>query len=106
MDQLELRGAIDERLAQSRSRDDHHLAGGDFLAALLNARISRDTEPGCRQFDVCVDPADKASVFLYEIYDDRGAFDAHLAAAHFKRFDAAVGPMVASKAVRLLNLVR
>jgi quinol monooxygenase YgiN len=61
---------------------------------------------GCRQFDVCVDPADKASVFLYEIYDDRGAFDAHLAAAHFKRFDAAVGPMVASKAVRLLNLVR
>jgi quinol monooxygenase YgiN len=50
--------------------------------------------------------ARKASVFLYEIYDDRAAFDAHLAAAHFKRFDAAVGSMVASKAVRLLNLVR
>jgi quinol monooxygenase YgiN len=60
---------------------------GEFMPLMLeNARISRDTEPGCRQFDVCVDPADKASVFLYEIYDDRGAFDAHLAAAHFKRF--------------------
>ena len=79
----------------------------EFMPLMLeNARASRETERGCRQFDVCVDPADKASVFLYEVYDDRGAFDAHLAAAHFKRFDAAVGPMVASKAVRLLNLVR
>ena len=79
----------------------------EFMPLMLeNARASRETERGCRQFDVCVDPADKASVFLYEIYDDRAAFDAHLAAAHFKRFDTAVGPMVASKAVRLLNLVR
>jgi quinol monooxygenase YgiN len=55
---------------------------------------------------VCVDSADKASVFLYEVYDDRAAFDAHLATAHFKRFDAAVAPMVASKAVRILRRER
>jgi len=70
-----------------------------------NARASREQEPGCRQFDVCLDPAAPNLVYLYEVYDDRAAFDAHLATAHFKRFDAAVAPMLASKAVRLLSLV-
>jgi autoinducer 2-degrading protein len=75
-----------------------------FMPLMLeNARLSRETEAGCRRFDVCVDPKEKTSVFLYEIYDDRAAFDAHLATAHFKRFDAAVGDMVAAKAVRLLE---
>lgn len=74
-----------------------------FMPLMLeNARASRETEPGCRVFDVCVDPKDKTTVFLYEVYDDRAAFDAHLATSHFKRFDAAVAPMVASKAVRAL----
>ena len=78
----------------------------EFMPLMLeNARASRETEPGCRRFDVCVDPKEKTSVFLYELYDDRAAFDAHLATAHFKRFDPAVTPMVASKAVRLLSLV-
>lgn len=76
----------------------------EFMPLMLeNARASRETEPGCRQFDVCVDPADKSRIFLYELYDDRAAFDAHLATAHFKRFDAAVAPMVAAKAVRALT---
>jgi autoinducer 2-degrading protein len=76
----------------------------EFMPLMLeNARASRETEPGCRVFDVCVDPKKKTSVFLYEIYDDRAAFDAHLATAHFKRFDAAVAPMIATKAVRTLQ---
>jgi (4S)-4-hydroxy-5-phosphonooxypentane-2,3-dione isomerase len=76
----------------------------EFMPRMLdNARASRETEPGCRVFDVCVDPKEKTKVFLYEVYDDRAAFDAHLATAHFKRFDAAVAPMVASKAVRILE---
>lgn len=69
-----------------------------------NARISRETERGCRHFDVCRDPARPQCVFLYEVYDDRAAFDAHLAAAHFKAFDAAVAAMVASKTVHALEL--
>lgn len=76
----------------------------EFMPLMLeNARLSRDTEPGCRVFDVCIDPKERASVFLYELYNDRAAFDAHLATAHFKRFDAAVAPMVATKAVRILE---
>jgi len=75
-----------------------------FMPLMLeNARLSRETEPGCRIFDVCVDPKEKTSVFLYELYDDRAAFDAHLASEHFKRFDAAVAEMVAAKSVRMLE---
>ena len=65
-----------------------------------NARASLEQEPGCRQFDVCVDPAKRNTVFLYEVYDDRAAFDEHLATAHFRSFDAAVKDMVAEKRVR------
>lgn len=74
-----------------------------FLPLLReNARVSRTREPGCRQFDVCIDPARPHSVFLYELYDDRAAFDAHLASAHFLRFEAAVRDQVAAKRVRTM----
>jgi quinol monooxygenase YgiN len=72
-----------------------------FLQAMVeNARASREQEPGCRQFDVCTAPEDVATVFLYEVYADRAAFVAHLAAPHFKAFDAAVGPWIERKTVR------
>ena len=72
-----------------------------FLAlARENAAASRETEPGCRQFDVCRDPADPATVFLYEVYDSADAFEAHVATAHFRGFDADVAGMVTRKTVR------
>jgi len=76
-----------------------------FRAALLaNAMTSREVEPGCRQFDVCVEP-DTGRIFLYELYDDRAAFDAHLASDHFKAFDASVRDWVAGKDVRTYRRV-
>ena len=49
---------------------------GEFcLAIMANARASR-AERGCRQFDVCVAPEDRARLFLYEVYVDRAAFEA------------------------------
>jgi len=78
----------------------------DFLEALIgNARASREREPGCRQFDVCTAPDDRSRIFLYELYDDRAAFDAHLASAHFLAFDAATRDWVESKAVRTYERV-
>ena len=75
----------------------------DFLPLMLeNARASREGEPGCRQFDIC---RDGQEVFLYELYDDRGAFDLHLASDHYRRFDAAAAGMVANKQVRLFQEV-
>lgn len=75
----------------------------DFLPLMVaNARNSRIEEAGCQMFDVCVRDDE---VFLYEIYDDRAAFDLHLASPHFKTFDASVAPMVASKKVALFDEV-
>ena len=56
-------------------------------------------EPDCHQFDVCESPEDPCRVFLYEIYADRAAFDAHLASEHFQRFDETVRDWIASKSV-------
>ena len=72
----------------------------DFLPLMLeNARQSREEEPGCRQFDVCVDPQRAERIFLYELYNDRAAFDAHLQTEHFKRFNAATEKLIQSKLV-------
>lgn len=74
---------------------DKHAA---FMPLMLaNARASLADEPGCLQFDVLTDPARPGEVFLYELYDDRAAFDAHLASAHFLRFREAVAEMIAEK---------
>ena len=73
-------------------------------AQMFSARVQRQaedslTEPGCQRFDVWQAPTDPEKTFLYEIYDDRAAFDAHLASEHFKDFDTEVGPWVLRKTV-------
>lgn len=74
-----------------------------FLPLVVeNARVSLAEEQGCRQFDVC---RDGAEVFLYEIYDDRAAFDAHLLTEHFLAFDKAATDLVADKQVRVFGEV-
>ncbi|MEM7469760.1 MAG: putative quinol monooxygenase [Pseudomonadota bacterium] len=79
---------------------------GAFLRLMHeNARTSLNEEPDCHQFDVCTDPGRAGEVFLYELYRDAEAFQAHLASAHFKAFDAAVADMVADKDVRLYTQV-
>src|SRR5258708_37853659 len=63
-----------------------------FIAkAVENAADSRK-EPGCRQFDVLVDPKDRTQGMLYEVYADEKAFDAHQQTAHFKKYIAEAGP--------------
>lgn len=73
----------------------------EFLPLMMEqAANSLSLEPDCHYFDVCRDPEGAPIVFLYELYTDAAAFQAHLQSAHFKSFDAAVAPMVASKQVR------
>ncbi len=68
-----------------------------FMKAVLeNARSARK-EPGCRQFEVLVDPADRAKVMLFEVYDDEKAFEAHQQTAHFKKYLAEAVPLLASR---------
>ena len=75
----------------------------DLAAAIAeNARASLAHEPGCRRFDVCRDPADAGLFFLYELYDDEAAIQAHLQSAHFRGMDQATAGWVQGKTVRRL----
>ena len=65
-----------------------------------NAAASVRDEPGCHRFDVATDPAHPDEVFLYEIYDDAAAFDAHRQTPHYAVFDEAISDLVAGKEVR------
>jgi quinol monooxygenase YgiN len=77
-----------------------------FTAAIReNARASRETEPRCRQFDVCVAPDDPAKIVLYEVYDDKAAFEAHLKTAHFLAFKPKLDAWLAVNKVRFLNRI-
>lgn len=67
-----------------------------------NAAASVRDEPGCLRFDVLTPRksgggADR--VFLYEIYADHAAFEAHLATPHFAAFDEQSRALVKRKAV-------
>jgi (4S)-4-hydroxy-5-phosphonooxypentane-2,3-dione isomerase len=68
-----------------------------FVKQLLeNARQAR-TEPGCKQFDVLVDPKDRTKMMLYEVYADEQAFEAHQQTAHFKKYIAEAVPLLAAR---------
>jgi len=76
----------------------------EFTTAIReNARASRETEPGCRQFDVCVAPEDPAKIVLYEVYDDRAAFEAHLKTPHFLACKPKLDAWLESNKVRFLT---
>src|SRR5438270_5713436 len=58
-----------------------------FIAEMLgDARGSVGNEPGCFRFDVLQDDKDPNAIYLYEVYRDQAAFDAHLVAPHFTRW--------------------
>ena len=63
------------------------------------ARDSLTLEKGCLRFDVCVDSTAPGSVFLYEVYDDREAFELHSDSSHFKSFASDVDAYVLGKDV-------
>ena len=72
---------------------------------LLQAQNSLKLEEACRVFDVCFDPECFTDCFLYEVYDDREAFDRHRQTKHFSNFTIAVTPWIISKDVRFLERI-
>lgn len=70
-----------------------------------NAQASVREEPGCLRFDVLLPIEDSArrTVFLYEVYESRAAFDAHLASPHFLSFDEATRDMIIAKSVTIFE---
>jgi len=68
-----------------------------------NARLSLINEPGCRRFDVHRVLGSPNRILLYETYDDRDAFEQHLAMPHLGKFDEANKRLVVSKSVTELQ---
>lgn len=68
-----------------------------FMAKVLENAASAREEPGCEQFDVVVDPKDRTSVMLYEVYADEKAFEVHQQQAAFKKYVAEAVPLLASR---------
>ena len=78
----------------------------DFMPLMQqNAQTSLTSEPGCLEFDICTNAASPEEVFLYEVYTDRAAFEAHLHSPHFTSFNSAVAAMIADKDVRTFDQV-
>jgi quinol monooxygenase YgiN len=71
----------------------------------LNAKESCRNETGCRRFDVLEVDGEAERILLYEIYDDRAAFEAHVKTAHYAKFNSASAAHVAQKRVTVCDLV-
>lgn len=78
----------------------------EFRRAIdLNAKTSCRSEPGCSRFDVVEPRDDPDRILLYEIYDDRAAFEEHLKTKHLADFEAATSKLVSRKTVIAGDLV-
>ena len=69
---------------------------------LQQAKDSLNNEKKCFTFDVCFDEKNTNKVFLYEIYQDKDAFDYHLKSDHYLSFDKDVKNWVTKKTVNQL----
>ncbi|WP_137885146.1 putative quinol monooxygenase [Pseudomonas sp. 2FE] len=71
-----------------------------FMAAMrVNAAASVRDEPGCLMFDVLRDRSDPDLLYLYEIYTDEAAFEAHMLTAHFLASRPLVNPLIVTQEV-------
>ena len=58
-----------------------------FLEEIIaDAKGSVTNEPGCLRFDVVQDSNDPDRIWLYEVYRDAAAFEAHTQTPHFIRW--------------------
>ena len=77
-----------------------------FLQAITsNAKTSLAEEDGCRQFDVCISVNNPCDVFLYEVYDSKEAFEAHIASDYFVTFNALTSAWAIKKLVSAFERV-
>ena len=78
----------------------------DFeTAILINAQASLNNEPGCERFDVCRDANNPTVFYLYEIYQDKKAIEAHYQSPHYLTMKETVKDWVISCEVKQLSLI-
>lgn len=78
----------------------------DLLTALTSyARTCVEREPGCRRYDICVDPVEGSAFLLYQVYEDASAYLAHRELPHYAEFRLLVDPWTRSRRVLTYDAV-
>ncbi|MBV8337589.1 MAG: antibiotic biosynthesis monooxygenase [Alphaproteobacteria bacterium] len=76
-----------------------------FIALMKDhAKLSLETEPGCEQFDTLTQEGSETSVFLYELYHDQRALEAHMNSPHLASARGSYEDMITSKRVTSCEL--
>jgi len=71
----------------SRVHPDQGAFKDQYIKGMLeNAQESVNDEPVCLRFDVVQDANDENRIWLYEVYKDEAAFQAHTQTPHFIKF--------------------
>ena len=77
-----------------------------YLAALEeNGAASVKQEPGCHTFNITVSQKDPNHVFIFEVYDNAAALEAHRATDHFKKYAATTKDLAAKRDIKPLSSV-
>jgi autoinducer 2-degrading protein len=76
-----------------------------YMAAIKENGAASVKDPGCREFNITVSQKDPNHVFLFEVYDNAAAVEAHRATDHFKQYVATTANMIAKREVRPLSSV-
>lgn len=77
-----------------------------FLAAMLpNAEASVRLEPGCHVFDVLAAEEAPDTFYLYEIYADKEALQAHKQTDHYRDSRAVINDLIAKQSVVRADVV-
>jgi (4S)-4-hydroxy-5-phosphonooxypentane-2,3-dione isomerase len=76
-----------------------------FKAALTENGAASVKEPGCREFNIHVLANNPNHIFIYEVYDNEAAAQAHRQTDHFKKYAATTANMVAKREVRVMTPV-
>ncbi len=78
----------------------------EFLEAMLpNAEASVRDEPGCHVFDVLEAQEEPDTFYLYELYTDKQALQAHKETSHYKASRAVVNDLVEAQSVIRADVV-
>ena len=56
-------------------------------------------------FSIAVQAANPNHVFLYEVYDNEAALNAHRQTEHFKKYQTATANMIADRNVRAMSVI-
>ena len=80
---------------------------GDQIAALLSRHAAATrAEPGCHDFVALRGTEDPDSFVLYERYENREAFDAHMASPHYQGIAVArIRPLLSDRTVEFRQVI-